>query len=106
MTCRSCIWLKVAPDKAGRRAPRKDKSYLCEAPVPDVVMPLSITRRYDWRWPPSRNYMAPDEGAGCPTFKSIHGQRAEPYPNEPAEVTIRRERGEWRAHEQSKEQSK
>lgn len=68
MSCRTCKWLRVPPDKSGRRIPRKDKCYLCEAPLPEPVLPVSITGAYDWKWPPSRRFMQPADGEGCPLF--------------------------------------
>jgi hypothetical protein len=68
MSCRTCKWLRVAPDKAGRRIPRKDKCYFCEAPLPEPALPLSVTTYHGWRWPPPRNFMSPDDGEDCPVF--------------------------------------
>lgn len=66
MTCRYCKWLDVPPDKGGRRVPRKDKAYRCTVLIEQPALPLSVTRRTDFRWPPERYYMSPEDGEGCP----------------------------------------
>jgi len=70
MTCRTCKHLKVQPDAAGRIVPRKANAYRCGAmeEVPPPVLPHSVTRGRDFRWPPHSRYMTPDEGEGCPLF--------------------------------------
>lgn len=71
-TCRTCQFLDVPPDKAGRIRPRSNYTYRCLAPDPVMpVMPASITTAYGFSWPPcSRSYMHPDEGEGCPTYEA------------------------------------
>jgi len=70
MSCRTCKYLDVAPDKLGRIVPRKDKTYRCLAPDPEMpTMPDSITETYGFRWfegQRSRTYMTPDAGENCP----------------------------------------
>jgi hypothetical protein len=68
MTCRNCTFLRVPPDKDGRRRPRKDKAYTCTIDAPVPVLPTSITKSYGFRWPPSRDYMTPDDGERCPCW--------------------------------------
>jgi hypothetical protein len=68
MTCRTCLLLKVAPDKSGRIVPRKNKVYRCSAaenpPMPRL--PASVTGEYGFRWPPSSRWMGADDGVDCP----------------------------------------
>ena len=72
MTCRDCEFLDVAPDKAGRRVVRRQLTYPCTFPVPDVVLPDSVTRYHGFQWPPGRMHMCGSEdGANCPCYKKI-----------------------------------
>jgi hypothetical protein len=70
MTCKKCRFLDVAPDALGRRKPRRDKMYRCTAPVEEPSLPQSVTKAYGYKWPPSRKFMGPDDGDGCPSFNS------------------------------------
>lgn len=76
-TCRTCKHLKVNPDADGKRRPRKNFSYVCNAEVPDIETITAILKlpksvclsfRATWgatEWPPLRRRMEPDEGEGC-----------------------------------------
>ncbi len=69
--CRRCVYLDVTPDKAGRVIPRSNFSYPCTVPVPDIedlMLPKSVLdhMRYSVF---HKNYMGPDQGAGCKLFK-------------------------------------
>ena len=66
MTCRTCKFLDVALDSAGRRMPRKDRLYQCTVPVLQPVLPACITVNPRFTWPPPRTCMEPDSGTGCP----------------------------------------
>lgn len=64
-TCRTCQHLRVQPDKNGRIMPRAGKSYRCQATIP-ALQPLPASVRYSRPlWPPSTDYMEPDDGEGC-----------------------------------------
>lgn len=76
VSCRYCQHLAVPPDKAGRIIPRKGKSYQCTAPLPTPNLPAAVLQAFDFRWPPGRKYMSPDEGEGCATFEQR--ERAKP----------------------------
>lgn len=39
MTCRTCKFLDVKPDKIGRVIPRSTFMYRCLAPLPDYIAP-------------------------------------------------------------------
>lgn len=69
MTCRTCKFLEVPLSADGVRRPRKTNAYRCTVVVEQPLMPMSMTRSYDFRWPPSRSYMTPNDGAGCPMHK-------------------------------------
>jgi len=69
MTCGTCKWLEVPPDKAGHRRVIKDKAYRCACPIPDVVLPQCVTNGYGWKWPPGKNWVSHDSGQDCPTFE-------------------------------------
>jgi hypothetical protein len=70
MTCRTCQFLLVEPDRAGRIKPRAKNAYKCIAHVPMPTLPVSVTKHYDFKWPPARSYMSPDDGNDCPLYKS------------------------------------
>jgi len=75
MTCRTCKWLDVHPDKDGRVRIRK-LYYECLAPVPECPpLPYCITLSHygqwtNFRWPPYRSRVMPDRGAGCPLWQA------------------------------------
>lgn len=69
MACEQCCWLDVPPDRSGRRVVRKGYGYECQAPVPEVKLPASITIRHGFQWPPRRSHMTRGEGKGCPSFE-------------------------------------
>lgn len=62
MTCRTCKFLLIGPDKDGKRRARWDRFYQCRAPVPDVqhLMPHSVRALT-----PMKRVVAPDEGDYC-----------------------------------------
>jgi hypothetical protein len=70
MTCRKCKWLKVWPNAAGKKIARRGNVYPCMFEPAMPVLPASITQRGGFRWPPDKGYVAPDDGAECPTFES------------------------------------
>ncbi len=69
MTCRTCKWLNVEPNKAGRRVARKDITYPCTVPIEKPRLPDSV-RQYARHWPPPRSYMGPNDGQDCPCYAS------------------------------------
>jgi hypothetical protein len=68
--CGTCKWLRVTPDKAGRRVVRKENSYLCLFEVKWPALPDSITRSYSFRLPTGW-YMCGDQGTECPTWEEF-----------------------------------
>jgi len=64
MTCRTCRYLKVAPNAAGKIIPRKGKAYFCSFPKPDLTGLLPASMKI---YPHSihASYMEPDDGATC-----------------------------------------
>lgn len=70
-TCRTCGFLEVPLDKVGKRVPRKDHTYNCEAPIEKPLLPISVTKHYNWRWPPNKLRMTPDDGESCPLYKKL-----------------------------------
>ncbi len=63
--CKTCRFLDVPLDKAGRRVVR-DKSYRCTAPIPEIVTPDSVERQgfYKVR-------MCGDMGTTCPVWEAL-----------------------------------
>lgn len=66
MRCRTCKFLNVAPNKAGRIVPQPRKMYECLYVIPK---PTDIPACIRLDWPPNRSWMAPDSGEGCPCWK-------------------------------------
>lgn len=76
MTCKTCKWLNVPPDKRGRIVVR-DTGYRCAAPIPErPALPVCITRSYSFReWPATGDaWTSPKLGADCP----LHEPRVRP----------------------------
>lgn len=69
MSCRTCKWLDVPPDKSGRIVVRSSRVYRCVAPVERPAWPESVTTAYGFRWPIAGNYMRPERGQNCPLFE-------------------------------------
>lgn len=73
MTCRTCKFLEVPPNAAGKKVPRKGNVYRCLSPVPRTawLMPTSVTKTYSYREPDekSKTMMEPDDGDGCPLYE-------------------------------------
>lgn len=67
--CGTCKWLRVAPDKAGRRIPRKGKSYLCEFQVEWPLLPVSI-RAFAIAKLPTPGFVESDDGILCPVWEA------------------------------------
>ena len=65
MTCRTCTYLQVSFNSAGKRAPRSGSTYPCTVIVEPPVLPASMKMR----WPPARSHMEPNDGKGCPFYK-------------------------------------
>lgn len=77
MTCKTCKYLDVPLDHRGRRVVYTSRVYQCVAPVVAPVAPVSITKYHNYRWPPPRMHMGPQDGEGCPLY-SPEGCRATP----------------------------
>ncbi len=67
-TCKTCRWLEVPLDKAGKRVVRR-MAYRCFAVVPDIKLPASVTMDYSFHWPLSRVSVWGTDGADCPCWK-------------------------------------
>ena len=70
-SCKTCKYLRVKPDKLGRRVVRKNESYLCDAPLPTLKIPDSIRLSWQFKWPPDRRYMQGVEGNECDTWEAL-----------------------------------
>ena len=67
--CKSCKHLKVALDRNGRRVVRKHYTYECDAPIPQVTLPESVTRSWGFIWPPDKQRMDGESGEHCPAYE-------------------------------------
>lgn len=65
-SCKSCKFLVVPLNAAGRRQTRYDRGYDCRALAIDDVSPDSIVRKGRSSW---RNVMQPGDGVTCPTWQ-------------------------------------
>lgn len=66
MTCRTCENLVVDRTK---ETVRKGKVYACGFAPPFPLLPDSMTSEYNFKWPPNRRWMEPDDGAQCPCYR-------------------------------------
>lgn len=57
MSCKTCKWLEVEPNKAGKRVVRKDRVYQCGVPIERPRLPTSVLKAYGFRWPPSKTWL-------------------------------------------------
>lgn len=65
MTCRTCAHLEVAPRKDGKIVPSNRNAYRCLAPFGEPP-PMPFSARL--AWPPTRVWMQPKNGDGCPSY--------------------------------------
>ena len=78
--CKTCRFLKVPPNRAGRRVVRNDAPYLCNFPVPDIApLPDSLTDSPWFRGLDTikRKSMVGDEGTSCPTWQPLESLETE-----------------------------
>jgi hypothetical protein len=77
--CKTCRWLKVEPDAAGRRVVRKGRAYPCEWPLPEMPA-LAASLRVGSHY---RIYMEPGDGGNCPVWEPLTADLAPPAYNRP-----------------------
>lgn len=70
MTCGTCKWLQTTPDSFTPTGRLKKTPYGCAAPVPQPVLPDSVTGAHSFRWPPFRRAVWANEGVTCPTWET------------------------------------
>ena len=70
-TCKTCKFLDVPPNKAGRIVVRYERAYSCIAPAPKLPkdFPQSIIDRAGFQWPPNRQSMFADDGDSCTVYE-------------------------------------
>ena len=70
-SCRNCKWLKPDKNKNGKRLVIKNRTYACLYPVPDTMLPDSITKAYlFWRgFEAVKSRVTPDSGVHCPVWE-------------------------------------
>lgn len=66
MTCRTCKFLDVPPDKDGVERIRENTIYDCTAPFPEVAHLFPFSARLTTV---RRMFMFPKDGAGCPAWE-------------------------------------
>lgn len=75
-SCKTCKWLVVPRDAAGRRYVKQLGAYRCFFPVVAQPLPDSVTKAYGYRAPSPTQYMAPSDGAACPTYEKLVKEKA------------------------------
>lgn len=65
-----CKHLNVKPDADGVMRVRKNSVHACGVPVAVPTLPASITKHYNFRWPPERGYVSASDCAECPLFET------------------------------------
>lgn len=65
-----CKHLLIGPDKDGKVRLRKERRYRCMVDVPTPVLPASVTKAFDWRWPPHKSNVGIEDCAKCPFFEA------------------------------------
>jgi len=68
MTCKTCKYLDVPITGNGQRRTYASRVYACVAPVSVPVVPNSISKYHNFKWPPPRMHMGPHDGEGCPLY--------------------------------------
>lgn len=69
MSCRTCKWLDVPPDKSGRIVVREGWGYPCVAPIEMPRWPACVTNRHGFHWPKSGSTTIAEWGENCPLFE-------------------------------------
>lgn len=75
--CRSCRFLDVPNNKAGKRVPRARHVYRCTAITEVPPLPASVVKNYKGeRLPPTffeerKSWMLPDDGQFCPSWEPV-----------------------------------
>lgn len=80
MTCKTCQWLDVEPNRSGRSLTSRlaafavrhgaERVYPCTVEVPPLVLPASMAQDAKFHGLPWRRLMRLDEGVGCPFYSS------------------------------------
>lgn len=67
--CGTCKFLRMTPEKAGRRVVRKDGAYLCTFVPAWPPLPTSITEHINYRLP-APSFMCGYHGTKCPVWEA------------------------------------
>lgn len=71
MTRKACKFANIIPNANGTKVLRKDKSFHCLYPQPELpLLPASITKGYGFKWPPTRSSAFADICETCPCWES------------------------------------
>ena len=72
MSCKTCKFLVVEPNKAGHRVVRSDSAYRCSCPDPALPkLPACMTSAYGFYWPPRRAWVFASCGKDCPMYEAL-----------------------------------
>jgi hypothetical protein len=71
MSCKTCKYFDVPPDKDGKARIRKGNAYRCTAPMPECPpLPVCVSLEpWGFKWPPAKSWVTPDMGTDCPVYE-------------------------------------
>lgn len=78
-SCKTCRFLDVRPDAAGRRVARKGSVHPCLYPLPSFpALPDSVTKNWQFRLPSdaTKVFMEKTDGTACPTYERLSTKAA------------------------------
>ena len=71
MSRKACKFADIKPNTNGTKVLRKDKSFRCLYPAPEMpLMQASITGAYGFKWPPNCGSAFADSCATCPCWEA------------------------------------
>lgn len=68
-SCRTCRHMVVPLTATGKRRVYKGVAYVCNVPIPELPLPDSVTRAYDFSIRKCRVF--PEWGGTCPLWAKI-----------------------------------
>lgn len=66
----ACVHANKTPDRDGMVRWRTDDSYRCNYPLPEIVLPNSITKSYGYQVPQTGKTVFINMCADCPCYKA------------------------------------
>lgn len=69
-SCRSCRFLELPANKAGKLYVTPGRAYKCTVEIPEPALPDSVKGSVGWRWPPPRSWVEATQGTTCPLWEA------------------------------------